>query len=74
MAISNFVSHLPFRARGHTGSSDEEPSHAEKQHPAGYTSDGPIPTLTFHSFIMAIFVSMGGKFTVTFSHSLAKWI
>ncbi|TVY49664.1 High-affinity glucose transporter [Lachnellula occidentalis] len=61
MAISNFVSHLPFRARKPVGSSDEEPHHAEKQQHAGSTSDGPIPTLTFHSFIMAVFVSMGGN-------------
>ena len=50
---------LPFR-REKAASSDGENSHHEKQKPAGPYDDSPIPRLTIHSFIMGVFVSMGG--------------
>jgi hypothetical protein len=40
-------------------STEGDTSHGEKQ---AYQNAPPIPTVTIHSFIMGVFVSMGGMF------------
>jgi SP family sugar:H+ symporter-like MFS transporter len=41
-------------------SSDGEHSEKQKQKHVGSYDDSPIPRVTIHSFIMGVFVSMGG--------------
>lgn len=55
--ISNQFNRLR-SGRERTTSSDGE--HPEKQKYVGPYDDSPVPTLTLHSFIMGVFVSMGG--------------
>lgn len=66
MGISNFTSRLSFRGKHAAGSSDGETSRSEKQQHVGSTTESPVPTLTIHSFIMGVFVSMGGEFSAIF--------
>jgi SP family sugar:H+ symporter-like MFS transporter len=49
--------HLPFGGRN-SSSTEGEISHPEKH---VYHNAPPIPRVTIHSFIMGVFVSMGGK-------------
>lgn len=65
MGISNYTSRLPFVGKHSASSSDGDTSRSEKQNHAGY-SDGPVPRVTIHSFIMGVFVSMGGMSPDTF--------
>jgi SP family sugar:H+ symporter-like MFS transporter len=55
--LSKFKAQLPF---GRTSQSDTEGSQSEKQKYVGPYDNTPIPRVTIHSFIMGVFVSMGG--------------
>lgn len=55
--ISKQLNLLRFR-RENAGLSDGE--HSEKKKYVGPYDDSPVPRLTIHSFIMGVFVSMGG--------------
>lgn len=55
--LSKLTAQLPF---GRTSQSDTEGSQSEKQKYAGPYDNGPVPRVTIHSFIMGVFVSMGG--------------
>lgn len=57
--LSKYTAQLPF-GHGKQSSSDTEGSHSEKQKYVGPYDNSPIPRITIHSFIMGIFVSMGG--------------
>jgi len=61
MGISNFMSRLPFRGKNAACSSDGETSRSEKQQHVDSVTKSPVPTLTIHSFMMGVFVSMGGE-------------
>jgi hypothetical protein len=62
MGISNKL-HFPFMGRN-SGSTEGDISQPEKQ---AYHNAPPIPRVTIHSFIMGVFVSMGGKLSVCLS-------
>jgi len=57
--LTKFKAQLPFANRK-ASSSDGETSHSEKQPYVGPYDNSPIPRVTIHSFIMGVFVSMGG--------------
>jgi SP family sugar:H+ symporter-like MFS transporter len=57
--LSKYTAQLPFWHRKQS-SSDTEGSHSEKQKYVGPYDNSPIPRVTIHSFIMGVFVSMGG--------------
>jgi MFS transporter, SP family, sugar:H+ symporter len=57
--LSKFTPHVPFRHEKDTSSDGDRP-HSEKQKYVGPYDDSPVPRLTIHSFIMGVFVSMGG--------------
>lgn len=57
--LSKLKAQLPFGA-GNRSSSDGEVSHPEKQKYVGPYDNSKVPILTIHSFIMGVFVSMGG--------------
>lgn len=58
--LSRYTAQLPF-GHGKQGSlNDTEGSHSEKQKYVGPYENTPIPRVTIHSFIMGVFVSMGG--------------
>tara|TARA_R110002060_G_scaffold11007_3_gene16292 strand:+ start:674 stop:1033 length:360 start_codon:yes stop_codon:yes gene_type:complete len=61
VTLSKLKAQLPFGAGNRNSTSDGEASHHEKQ--AAYNGpydNSPVPLLTIHSFIMGVFVSMGG--------------
>jgi SP family sugar:H+ symporter-like MFS transporter len=45
---------------GHGKAASSDGEHSEKQKYTGPYDDSPVPRLTIHSFIMGVFVSMGG--------------
>jgi SP family sugar:H+ symporter-like MFS transporter len=55
--LLNLTARLPFGRASH---SDTEGSQSEKQKYVGPYDNGPVPRVTIHSFIMGVFVSMGG--------------
>ena len=57
--LTKFKAQLPFANRK-ASSSDGETSHSEKLPYVGPYDNSPIPRVTIHSFIMGVFVSMGG--------------
>lgn len=59
--LSRFTPHVPFR-HGEKGTSTDEdrPNSTEKSNYVGTYDNSPVPRLTLHSFIMGVFVSMGG--------------
>lgn len=59
--LSKFTAQLPFGAsHRNSTTSDGDASHHEKQAYNGPYDNSPVPILTIHSFIMGVFVSMGG--------------
>ena len=59
--VSKFRARLPFGADNRNSTASEgEASHHEKQAYHGPYDNSPVPVLTIHSFIMGVFVSMGG--------------
>lgn len=56
--LSKFRDQLPFGA-GNRNSTSSGEAHPEKQYQGPY-DNGKVPLITIHSFIMGIFVSMGG--------------
>ncbi|KAH7409253.1 sugar transporter family protein [Cadophora sp. MPI-SDFR-AT-0126] len=58
--LSKLKAQLPFGAGNRNSTSDGEASHHEKQVYNGPYDNSPVPLLTIHSFIMGVFVSMGG--------------
>ena len=61
VTLSKLKAKLPFGAGNRNSTSDGEASHHEKQ--AAYNGpydNSPVPLLMIHSFIMGVFVSMGG--------------
>jgi SP family sugar:H+ symporter-like MFS transporter len=55
--LSKFKRQLPFR---HEKATSDDGSQSEKKPYAGAYDNSPVPRLTIHSFIMGVFVSMGG--------------
>jgi hypothetical protein len=57
--LTNMFNLPPFM-RKTSATSQLKTTHLGKQNYTGPYDDGPIPTWTIHSVIMAVFVSMGG--------------
>lgn len=67
MGIVNKI-HIPFMGRN-SSSTENDTSHPEKR---AYHNAPPIPIVTMHSFIMGVFVSMGGMLSKRISGNLAN--
>lgn len=58
--LSKFTPRVPFRHEKDTSTDGDRPTSIEKQKYNGPYDNSPVPRLTIHSFIMGVFVSMGG--------------